>query len=289
MSIQNLLNGFLTIKDFSELVGITVKSLRNYDKKGIFHPAKHGVEHENNYRYYSAPQIITAKLIRVLTEIGVPLETIKSLAQTRTPEKVLKILCQNRKKMDDEIRFYQDASSVVDAFIGLIQEGMSITENEITLNEMPERRIILGDKNHFAYPGVFIDEFIRFYKSAHEPYLNMSFPVGAYWPDIKSFLDAPVSPARFYSLDPKGNERIKSGLYLNAYTRGYYGCINDLPERMETYAKKNGLRFSGEIYGIYLFDEISIIDQEQYLMKVSAAVTETQRILSHRPRRYHRL
>ncbi len=39
MSIQNLLNGFLTIKDFSELVGITVKSLRNYDKKGIFHPA----------------------------------------------------------------------------------------------------------------------------------------------------------------------------------------------------------------------------------------------------------
>ncbi len=117
----------------------------------------------------------------------------------------------------------------------------------------------------------------------------MSFPVGAYWPDIKSFLDAPVSPARFYSLDPKGNERIKSGLYLNAYTRGYYGCINDLPERMETYAKKNGLRFSGEIYGIYLFDEISIIDQEQYLMKVSAAVTETQRILSHRPRRYHRL
>ncbi len=64
------------------------------------------------------------------------------------PEKVLKILCQNRKKMDDEIRFYQDASSVVDAFIGLIQEGMSITENEITLNEMPERRIILGDKNH---------------------------------------------------------------------------------------------------------------------------------------------
>ncbi len=285
MITKVLLQGFLTIKEFADLVGFTVKALRYYDKKGIFHPAKHGIEFENKYRYYSAPQIITVKLIRVLTEIGVPLDTIRELAANRTPEKVLKVLTKYRDKVVDEIRFLQDAHAVVDTFIDLICEGIRITENEITVCEMPEKRIILGDENHFDDPGIFMDEFVRFYKSVHEPNVNMSFPVGAYWPDMESFLSAPVSPFRFFSLDPIGKERQTAGLYLKGYTRGYYGCINDLPERMIAFAAKNGLRFTGEVYGIYLHDEISIVDPNDYLMEVAVGVTETRRVPSRRPQR----
>ncbi len=280
MKIPALLNDFLTIKEFSELVGISADSLRHYDKKGIFMPAKRGNEYESQYRYYSAPQIITAKFVRVLKDTGTSLGTIKDLAESRTPEKVLNILCKNKERLAYERRALQEEETVMDAFIDLIAEGLHISETDISVVETPEKRIVLGDENHFSTPGVFMDEFVRFYKSAHEPNLNISFPVGAYWPDMKSFLNDPVSPTRFYSFDPKGHDRQIAGLYMNAYVRGYYGNVSDLPERMKLFAEANGLRFAGAVYGIYLFDEISINDPEQYLMKVSAAVAETRRVPS---------
>jgi len=70
---------FLSIKEFSKFVGITVDSLRHYDRKGVFKPAEYGTGIKNKYRYYAPTQITTVKMIRVLTEIGVPLQTIKEL------------------------------------------------------------------------------------------------------------------------------------------------------------------------------------------------------------------
>ena len=275
---------YLSIKEFADLVGMTVVALRHYDKTGIFHPAKRGVEFENKYRYYSPTQITTVKMIRVLTEIGVPLKTIKEMTESRTPEKTIKLLSRNKDKVADEARFLQDVYSVINTFIELINEGMSITEAEISVSEMPEKRLILGEQTNFSGTDTFFREFLRFYHAQHEPKLNMSYPVGGYWESMGAFLDEPARPMRFFSLDPKGCDIRAAGLYLNGYTRGYYGQTNDLPERMEAFAKKNSLVFIGPVYNTYLFDEVSIADTEQYLLQVSASVSETRRVLSRRPR-----
>ena len=149
---------------------------------------------------------------------------------------------------------------------------------------MPEKRLILGGENDFTGTTEFFGEFIRFCNEPHEPKLNTSYPIGGYWSSMAAFLDEPSRPMRFFSLDPKGNEQRAAGLYLNGYTRGYYGQTNDLPERMATFAKKNGLIFTGAVYNTYLFDEISTTDPERYLLQVSASVSETRRVPSRRPR-----
>jgi len=51
---------------------------------------------------------------------------------------------------------------------------------------------------------------------------------------------------------------------------------------MAAYADINGLVFSGPVYNIYLADEISTVDPEQYLLQVSAAITETQQMSKHK-------
>jgi hypothetical protein len=53
---------FLSIKEFSEIVGISASTLRYYDKKDIFKPAKSGAGLENDYRFYSPTQITTMKI-----------------------------------------------------------------------------------------------------------------------------------------------------------------------------------------------------------------------------------
>ena len=286
MSDINKDEDFMHIKEFAEFVGISESALRHYDKTGVFPSAKHGIELENKYRYYSPLQITTVKMIRVLAVIGVPLNEIKELTLNRSPEKMLKLLSRNKDIIADEVRFLQNTISVIETFLMLLAEGISITETEITVSEMPEQRIILGDIADYAGEIGSIEEFTRFCGAKHIPKLNMSYPVGGYWDSMDAFLDELSRPMRFYSIDPQGHERKEAGLYLIDYTRGYYGQTNDLPERMAAFAKKNGLVFTGPVYNQYLFDEISIVDPDQYLLQASASVMETRRISFRRPSRH---
>ena len=274
---------FLTVKEFAELVGMTAESLRHYDRKGVFQPAKHGIEFENKYRYYSPTQITTVKMIRVLTDIGVPLDIIKDLAKMRTPEKLMKLLSKHKSIVADEIHFLKEVYSVISTFLELLTEGVSATETEIFVSAMPEKRIILGETTDFSGSTGFYREFIKFCDVLYEPILNLAYPVGGYFESMDAFLDKPSQPTRFFSLNPSGKDIKTAGLYLIGYTRGYYGQTNDLPKRMAAFAKKNGLVFNGPVYNTYLFDEMSITDTEQYLLQVSASVKETRRVSSRRP------
>ena len=285
MSEKNYDGNFLSIKDFAEFVGMSESALRHYHKKDVFIPVKQGKDFDNKYRYYSPLQITIVKMIRVLAEIGVPLNTIKEVSQSRSPEKILKLLSKNRNYIADELRFLHEVYSVICTFIELLTEGISVTESEISISVLPEKRIILGDKTDYTGETGFVREFVCFCGASHNPKLNMSYPIGGYWESMAAFADEPSRPMRFFSLDSHGHEQKSAGLYLIGYTRGYYGQTNDLPERMAAYARKNGLVFSGPVYNLYLFDEISIADPEQYLLQVSASVMETRRVTSRRPNR----
>lgn len=283
MSIKESNNDLLSIQEFASLVGVTAAALRHYHKKGIFNPAKVGVEFENNYRLYEPTQITTIKMIRVLTEIGVPLQTIRELAQSRTPEKLIKLFSKQKGIIADELRFLHEVHSVISTFLELLITGMSAMETEIIVAEQPESRIILGDTNNYSGSVGFYREFINFCKAQHEPILNLAHPVGGYFESMDDFIHNSSQPTRFFSLNPKGYEKKDAGLYLIGYTRGYYGKTNDLPKKMVAFAKKNGLVFNGSVYNLYLFDEMSITDTEQYLLQVSASVKESRRVPSRRP------
>ena len=276
---------FLSIKEFAALVRMTIRTLRYYDEIGIFQPAKRGTGAEDKYRFYSPMQITTVKMIRVLAEIGVPLKTIKELEDYRTPEKLIKILSENKIKINNEIRFLEEISSVIITFLDLLYEGMIAKETEISVSEMPERPIILGAQTDFGSDTTFFREFINFCNATHTPELNMSYPIGGYFTDMNAFINKPSYPSRFFSLDPKGYDKKAAGLYLVGYTRGYYGQTNDLPQRMVTFAKKNELIFCGPVYNIYLSDEISVSDPTQYLLQVSTTVTGTRHMPIRRPNR----
>jgi hypothetical protein len=100
---------------------------------------------------------------------------------------------------------------------------------------------------------------------------------------MDDFINGPSKPMRFFTIDPNGCDRKEEGLYLVGYTRGYYGEVNDLPARMAGYANDNGLIFIGPVYNVYLFDEMSILDKNNYLLQVSAPVRETRRMQYRHP------
>jgi effector-binding domain-containing protein len=176
-----------------------------------------------------------------------------------------------------EQRFLREAYSVIAVFIDLMTEGLFADESELFVREAAEKRIVLGAPNEYRNGEEFHSVLTRFRAARHTPELNPAYPIGGWFDGMESFLDAPSRPARFFSYDPNGNETIAEGLYLTGYTRVSYGRTNDLPGRMAAYAKRNGLTFTGPVYGVYLLDGLSVTDPEQYLLRISASVSEARR------------
>ena len=86
------------------------------------------------------------------------------------------------------------------------------------------------------------------------------------------------SPLQITSaIDPAGKDSKCAGRYLTAYTRGFYGETNGLPERMADYAKKRGLEFTGPVYNTYLTTELSENDHHNCLLQAAVPVKETRR------------
>ena len=64
------------IGDFSNISGISIRTLRYYDDIDLFKPKE--VDLFTNYRYYTMEQLDDLKLINELKKIGFSLEEIKN-------------------------------------------------------------------------------------------------------------------------------------------------------------------------------------------------------------------
>jgi len=67
----------LKIGEFASLTGISIHMLRNYDKIGLLSPAL--VDPANGYRSYEAAQILRARQIQILKELGFGLSEIAAM------------------------------------------------------------------------------------------------------------------------------------------------------------------------------------------------------------------
>ena len=261
----------LSIKEFSDFTGINQSTLRYYDEIGLLPPASRG---ENNYRYYAPVQIIKLNYINVLVELGVPLSVIKDMNINRTPQDVIELISCQEEKLDKRLHDLHAAYSIIHTYRKNIQTGLRVHNGLIRIEEHEETRIVLGHINNFEKNNdSFYPEFIRFCMAAERRRINLRYPVGAYHDDINSFIKTPGRPNRWFSLDPVGNTIRPAGSYLTGYQRGYYGEFGDMPQKLIDYAKENTLILKGPVYVVYLLDEISIIEHDQYLASISINVS----------------
>jgi DNA-binding transcriptional MerR regulator len=66
---------FFSIGEFSQITGLSVKTLRFYDEKGLLLPAS--VDFATGYRYYNAASVERARMVSRLRELQFPLEDIQ--------------------------------------------------------------------------------------------------------------------------------------------------------------------------------------------------------------------
>lgn len=90
----------LKIGEFSDLTGISIYMLRNYDKIGLLKPEQ--VDNESNYRFYGEKQIVRANHIQVLKSLGFGLKEISDVLMDETLDDRIKILLESKIKEKEE-------------------------------------------------------------------------------------------------------------------------------------------------------------------------------------------
>jgi len=256
----------VSIKEFAEFVGLKQSILRYYDEIGLFKPAVRG---ENNYRYYVLPQIQTIKLIETLRSLDIPLKKIEEIMNSRTPDSMMGLFSEYEVKLNKELRELQENYALIHTLRTQIQLGQPPDHKELTVRFYDGSRIALGPLNDFKPGESYHRVFSNYYRIARRLRINLSYPIGGYYDTFQEFLDSPTRPKRFFSLDPNGFDTKSPGKYLSGYSKGYYGVVDDLPDRLAEYVKAKNLKAVGPVYHTYPLSEVSLLNPDDYVSCVS--------------------
>ena len=261
--------GLLSIKEFSQLTGVKQSTLRYFDKLGIFSPAYRG---ENGYRRYQPFQLIAISVIDLLHGFGLKTSEIKAFADHRTPERMKALFNERQDEIEAELKRLAVERNVVETYSDLITKGLDAKADQLIIRDVPVRFITMGPENDFSTSPTFERAFSHFYRMAKHYDIDLRFPVGGYFDDFETFQKAPGQPTHFFSVDPQGKDKLPAGKYLIGYSVGPYGETHNLELRMARYLKRHQLKTLGPVYNVFLLDEISLVNSDDYLMEAFVRV-----------------
>jgi DNA-binding transcriptional MerR regulator len=134
----------MSIGEFARRSRLSPKALRLYDGLGLLSPAR--VDELSGYRYYSADQLETARLIATLRQVGVSLATVKELLALDQAELAAQVTAFWRQAERRHAGQRELVTSLVDRLNGRNRVMNQITY-QVMEREMPERSLLCLKRN----------------------------------------------------------------------------------------------------------------------------------------------
>ena len=267
-------HGIFSISKFARYARVTRETLHFYDKIGLLSPITRG---ENNYRYYSSDQLAVANLIRNLQESGMSLAEIRELREHSTPENAGRTLARQIRWIDGKIEELTHTRKLFSTLRQSINSVSDIDEQALVIQFLPEEPIILGAPFDYGGGKNEYDALLEFYQSVEERYLDvdLNYPAWGFFPEDRIKRGDWSMPTQFYFYNPAGRDKRPAAHYAIGYARGGYGQHDALYRRLLEYIDRNGFEICGGAYEEYPLNEVSIADDENYLIRVMIAVHQT--------------
>jgi len=133
----------MLINQLANRSGVSTRALRHYDRLGLLAPAE--VDASNGYRRYRTEQVPFATLVRVLRELGVPLDEIKSLGSSPDVGAVAELLRAHRVRLEAELTDVQLKLHGTDHVIAKGWQSMAARASSVgVLDSETERALAKG-------------------------------------------------------------------------------------------------------------------------------------------------
>lgn len=126
-----------TIREVTEITGITVNALRYYDRKGLLHPTVRNSEGRKEW-LYDDETVRRAKRILLLRKIGIPVESIaKAIEKADKMDEV--ILRSRLEELREERQFLDEQISLAGMLLFLDEISPDAEVKEDLLDKMFEK------------------------------------------------------------------------------------------------------------------------------------------------------
>lgn len=276
---------YMTISEFAHITGIKRANLIFYDNIGLLSPEFRG---DNDYRYYTRQQLSSAYIIITLRELGLSLDTIRHYASERTPEKMLLLFDEQKKRIDKEVTKLRRTKDMLGIYTDMAQEGILWNSEEITLREKKKEPIFLGPPTDPSKNDD--DNSIDFYRYASEEYMELGYPLGCVvrkqvietWfqrEEQRKHTSSPEAETnnvyRYYFKVKQGQNAYKpQGLYAAACGYCGYGETHYLYERLMRFISEKELMICGDAYEESLLNEMAVAEDDRYFFRVEMPVEE---------------
>ncbi|MDR1245568.1 MAG: MerR family transcriptional regulator [Clostridiales Family XIII bacterium] len=264
--------GLISVGEMARYARISRSALIHYDHLNLISPVKRG---DNNYRLYSSRQLQSIRLVATLQTIGMPLKEISKLVQNRTPESLLELIEKHESHLEQNIAELRRTQTLMKTLKEVITEGLEADEGRMEVRRVKEESLLLGPQIDYSGGKTVEEAMLEFYEfcRTHDASLDLNYPVWGVFSERRIKNRDWYLPDHFYFKMPNAPDKKPEGLYLVAYTRGYYGNSDALYRRMMAYIEENNIEICGPTYETYPLNEISIADTNNYLMRISISVS----------------
>jgi DNA-binding transcriptional MerR regulator len=147
----------MPIGRFAAASRLSVRMLRHYDEAGLLRPA--WVDPSSGYRYYSHAQAPTAEIIRLLRQLGMPLDEIREILQARDPELVRGQLARHRQRIEAQLTSAQRTLTYLERLIQQVDDEGEIVAYEIMVKDVePQTVLSRRGRASMEQVGAWIDQ-----------------------------------------------------------------------------------------------------------------------------------
>jgi DNA-binding transcriptional MerR regulator/quercetin dioxygenase-like cupin family protein len=116
-----------TVKEVSEISGVSIRTLHFYDETGLLKPARHGM---NGYRYYEEPQLLRLQQILFYRELGFKLKQIRKVLDRTEFENVI-ALQTHREVLEENIDRARALIGTIDNTLSHLGGNVKMKSEEI--------------------------------------------------------------------------------------------------------------------------------------------------------------
>lgn len=255
-----------TTGEFAKYFGIKKDTLFYYDEIKLFCPA--GIE-SNGYRYYTSSQINTLWTLLSLREVGVSIKDLQEYFSSPSPQRLHEIAETRINKIDEDIFNLRNIKRLLTDISDLTKEALQADLEQLKITELPDKRFIYSKKNVGDN-----DTSKNQWDDIYEDFVLESGIKGtAYVGSVISCEDllkgkyAHVCKLFTESKGSRGNVR-KGGMYAVFYHKGSYDSINIVYPDIIREISRLGYKIAGDAYEEYLINELSTINEDEFVTKI---------------------
>jgi DNA-binding transcriptional MerR regulator len=251
----------LTIGQMAKINGVSVQTLRLYDKEGLLKPLI--VDRQTSYRFYHINQSARLDMIQFMKDYGMTLRKIKDHIEHKSAEDTVEFLSKRYTEIDQEIEQLKYNQKEISRAIENYRRYEKLPkDNQIFIEYIGERLLFThkSDINYFDQDGYGYELLLRELKKA---LIYKKLPL-TYYRNVGTIMrEENMNPGNlvcneafvlvdenFHEIDDV--ERIPAGMYISMCSDNFYE-ETELAERLIAEIKKREL----EIVGDYICEVIT--------------------------------